>query len=135
MSWKLHFGHGLLSGALSGLAAVVYKSVYSEAFLVDFSKVMANGQILFSSMFGCLLMALGYGLLNRWKPGQDIWFGALNVIYALLSFLSIIGIFSFSLPYEVESPELFPGMAIPMHFFPLLAFLTLLPFFRFKVQS
>lgn len=133
MSWKLYFGHGLLSGALSGLAAVIYKSVYSEAFLVDFSTVMSNGQILFSSFFGCLLMTLGYGLLQRWKAGQPIWVGSLNVIYALLSFLSIIGIFSFSLPYEVESPELFPGMAIPMHFFPLLAFLTLLPFFRLKV--
>jgi hypothetical protein len=35
-----------------------------------------------------------------------------------------------SLPLDIEYPELFPGLVVPMHFFPAYAFLTIYPFFK-----
>jgi hypothetical protein len=31
---------------------------------------------------------------------------------------------------DVEFPEMFPGLVIPMHFFPALAFFAIDPFFK-----
>ena len=55
--------------------------------------------------------------------------GWLNVLIAALSFLSILGPLSMSLPLNIKFPEMFPGLAIPMHFFPALMFFGLFPFF------
>ena len=41
---KTVFFHGITAGILAGLAAFVYNNVYSEALVVDFSKV-ANIEI------------------------------------------------------------------------------------------
>ena len=56
-----------------------------------------------------------------------------NLVFVLISFASILAPFAATLPYEVEFPELFPGFAVPMHFFPALAWFTLRPAF-FKNQ-
>jgi hypothetical protein len=34
------------------------------------------------------------------------------------------------LPLNIESPEMFPGLAIPMHFFSALFFFAVYPYFR-----
>jgi len=34
-----------------------------------------------------------------------------------------------SLPLDIEYPEMFPGLAITMHFFPAIIFFGLYPFF------
>ena len=54
----------------------------------------------------------------------------LNLVIAVLSFASIISPISMSLPLDIESPELFPGLVVPMHFFPALAFFAISPFFK-----
>jgi hypothetical protein len=78
-------------------------------------------------MIGCILMALGYVIAARLK--RPLLIPILNVLYCILSFASIIGVLSFKLPLDVEFPEMFPGLAVPMHFFPALSFLALVPFF------
>lgn len=120
--------HGTLSTVLAASAALVYLKIYNAAFMVDFSKVMPVSNIIASTLIGCLLMALGYFVLE--KRGKNNWKGAMNIMYSVLSFLSIIGVLGMNLPLDMEFPEMFPGLAIPMHFFPVLAFLTVEPFFR-----
>ena len=118
---------GIIAGVLTAVAGIVYQMVYENALFLDFSLVINAGSIAGASIFGCVLMALGYWLLEHFKkPNLKGW---LNVLITVLSFLSILGPLSMSLPLEVEFPEMFPGLAIPMHFFPAMIFFSLNTFF------
>ncbi|MFK7949848.1 MAG: hypothetical protein AB8G11_19820 [Saprospiraceae bacterium] len=120
--------HGVIAGLLSGIAGVIYLNIYQGAFGVDYSQIINIGAIIGSSLMGCMLMTLGYaGLI---KLGKQKLIGWLNILIAVLSFASIIGPIGMSLPLDIEFPELFPGLVVPMHFFPALAFFTIEPFFR-----
>jgi len=62
------------------------------------------------------------------------WFGnkaelIFNLAFTILSFASIIIPIAATLPLDVAYPELFPGLAVPMHFFPAMAWYTLRPLF------
>jgi len=128
MSWKQTFFIGAVSTVLSALACIIYAKIYSEAFFVDFSKVAGTINFIAASAIGCFLMAVGYRLAMQWKGEKII--GWLNILYSILSFASIAAVLGFNLPLDIESPEMFPGMVIPMHFFPVLSFLTIIPFFN-----
>jgi hypothetical protein len=117
-----------VSAALSIAACLVYNKVYSGSFYVDFSKIISPTSVIMTCLVASTLMSLGYMLVTRWKPTMNL--GWLNILYTVLSFASIIMVLSFKLPLEIEFPELFPGLAIPMHFFPVLAFLAIVPFFK-----
>jgi hypothetical protein len=133
MNWQKIFILGAVSTLLSSLACIIYAKVYSEAFLVNFGKVAGTTNFIAASAIGCFLMAVGYKVATNWKGEKAI--GWLNLIYSVLSFASIIGVFGFSLPMDIESPEMFPGMVIPMHFFPVLSLLTIYPFFNKNNQN
>ena len=80
-----------------------------------------------SNLAGCLIAALGYWLLGKLlKSKTEIVF---NFIFVILSFVSMLPAFAVKLPLDIASPELFPGLVIPMHFFPALAWSTLEPLF------
>ncbi len=121
---------GLLLGVISGLVAsgvsILYNQVYSDAFYIDFHTVLNASGMIISCMIGCILMALGYVIAARLK--RPVLIPIINVLYCILSFASIIGVLSFKLPLDVEFPEMFPGLAIPMHFFTALSFFVLVPF-------
>lgn len=117
-----------VSAVLSIAACLIYNKVYSGSFYVDFSKIISPTSVIMTCLVASTLMALGYMLVTRWKPNLNL--GWLNILYTVLSFASIIMVLSFKLPLEIEFPELFPGLAIPMHFFPVLAFLAIVPFFK-----
>ncbi len=118
---------GIVSGLLAGIASLVYAKVYHSSLGADFSKVARTVGILAASVFGTVLAALGYWVLNKWlKDKGEIVF---NFLFVLLSFASILGPFATKLPLDLEAPELFPGLVIPMHFFPVLAWHTLKPLF------
>jgi uncharacterized membrane protein YeaQ/YmgE (transglycosylase-associated protein family) len=118
---------GVVSGILAGIASLIYQKVYSTSLGVDFSKIAKPVGIIISCMVGCLIAALGHWLLNKWlKNKTEIVF---NFLFVILSFATIVGAFAAKLPLDTTSPELFPGMVIPMHFFPALAWLTLRPLF------
>lgn len=119
--------HGIISGIVTASAGIAYKKVYQDALFLDFSTVINAGAVAGASVFGCMLMAIGYGLLEHFKkPKLKGW---LNILIIVLSFMSILGPLSMSLPLDVEFPEMFPGLAIPMHFFPALVFFGFYPFF------
>lgn len=118
---------GIVSGLLAGIAGLVYARVYYSANQADFSKVVSTVRIIAASLFGGVLAAIGYTLLIRGlKTRGEIVF---NFLFTLLSFASLLMPIGFKLPLTIETPELFPGMVIPMHFFPALGWYTLKPLF------
>lgn len=118
---------GVISGIFSGIASVIYAQIYFFALGADFSKIITVAGILSSSVFGCILAASGYLLLVKWlKNKGEIIF---NFLFTILSMVSIVVPFIFKLPLDIEMPELFPGLTVPMHFFPVLSWFTLRPLF------
>jgi len=127
---KAHLLHGIIAGLLSGTAGIIYLNFYQNLYFLDYSLVINWGAILGSSMIGCILMVSGCFTLE--KINKVKFKGALNLVYMLISFVSIIPAMTMSLPLEVDFPELFPGLVIPMHFFPAMIFFGLIPFFNKK---
>ncbi|WP_276484872.1 hypothetical protein [Paraflavitalea pollutisoli] len=118
---------GLVSGILAGVASLIYTKVYFGTNEADFSKVASTVSVLAASTLGGVLAGLGYWLLYKLLKGKgEIIF---NLVFVILSFASILTPLAVRLPLEVEFPELFPGLAVPMHFFPALAWFTLKPLF------
>jgi len=118
---------GIVSGLLAGLAGLIYAHLYYSINEADFSKVASSIRIVASSLAGGVLAAIGFWALNKWlKDKGEIVF---NLLFATLSFVSLLTPIAFKLPTSMETPELFPGMVIPMHFFPALAWFTLKPLF------
>ena len=116
------------AGVLAGVASLVYQKVYTSSLGADFSKIVTPTGIFATSILGCLLASMGYWLINKWlKQRGDIVF---NLLFSILSIASILTVFAVKLPLDVESPELFPGLTVPMHFFPAMAWFTLKPLIR-----
>lgn len=112
---------------MAAVAAIIYNQVYIFALGTNFSKLVNNGSLLGSNLAVCLLATGGYWLLyKKWRRKSEIVF---NITVCILSFASIIIPISTSLPLDITAPELFPGLAIPMHFFPAMALFTLKPIF------
>jgi hypothetical protein len=118
---------GIVSGIMAGIASLVYAKVYHSSLGADFSKVTTTEKIFAASIFGTVLAAIGYWLLDKWlrKNGEIVF----NLLFTILSFATLLAPFAAKLPLDMEAPELFPGMAIPMHLFPALAWFTLKPLF------
>jgi hypothetical protein len=118
---------GIVAGLLAGIAGVVYARIYHTSLGADFSKVVSTIRIITASVIGGVLAAIGYTLLDKWlKSRGEIVF---NLIFTLISFATLLAPFAVKLPMDLEAPELFPGMVIPMHFFPALGWYTLKPIF------
>jgi hypothetical protein len=125
--YKRSLSLGLVAGVLSGLASVIYRHVYNAAVGANFSNIVTIIAIIIASIFGCLLASIGYVLFSKWfNINADKVF---NLVFVIFCIVTTISPFAFKLPLTVQSPELFPGMTIPMHLFPPLAWLTLRPFF------
>ena len=124
---KANLLHGIIAGILSAVAAIVFLNIYQELYFVDFSLVINTTSIVGASIIGTLLMSTGYFFLEKLK--KENMKGILNLIIMLVSFISIIPPMGMSLPLEIDFPELFPGLVIPMHFFPAMIFFGVAPFF------
>ncbi|RFC54111.1 hypothetical protein [Brumimicrobium aurantiacum] len=125
---KKHLIHGGVAGILASVAGIIFFNIYSEFYFLDFTAVIDEVAIVFSSIIGSVLMGVGYIILDKVKKPN--LYGVLNILIMVLSFLSIVPVMAMSLPLEVEFPEMFPGLVIPMHFFPAMAFFGLAPFFQ-----
>ncbi len=123
---------GIVSGILAGIASVIYSRVYSNSTGASFFKVASPTSMLLASLIGGILAAIGYWAIIRMlrKNGEIVF----NLLFVILSFATMLPAFGVKLPLDMSEPELFPGMVIPMHFFPVLAWLTLKPLF-FRQQA
>lgn len=125
---KKHLIHGVAAGILAAVASIIFLKIYVELYFVDFSAVIDEVAIIASSLIGCVAMAIGYIILDKIKKPN--LYGVMNVLIMVLSFLSIVPVMAMTLPLEVDFPEMFPGMVVPMHFFPAVTFFGLAPFFN-----
>jgi len=118
---------GIVSGLLAGITGLLYAHLYYSINEADFSKVASSIRIIASSLAGGVLAAIGFTILNKWlrRNGEIVF----NLLFSIISFASLLMPIAYKLPTSLETPELFPGMVIPMHFFPALAWFTLKPLF------
>jgi hypothetical protein len=122
-----HFYHGLISGIMAALAAIIYSRIHFFATQADFSGLVNPGTMISLNLGVCLIISIGYYFFNKIsiRTGTVIF----NLLISILSFAAVIIPISISLPLSVKNPELFPGLAVPMVFFPALAWFTLKPLF------
>src|SRR5579872_5637609 len=109
--FKRIFIHGLIASVLAAIAAIIYKRIYFFATETDFSKVINYGSIIGLSLgIGMLATFVNYGLV-KWlgKRGEIIF----NFLFSIISFACVMVPISMSLPLDVKTPELFPGLAVP----------------------
>ena len=124
---KKLFFLGISAGILSTVACIIYNRIYFFATETDFSKVVNIPTMLGINLLACLIAAAGYWTFKKLlKKYADIFF---NLLFTILSFASVILPISVSLPLDIKFPELFPGLTVPMHFFPALAWFTIRPLF------
>lgn len=98
----------------------------------DFSTIAKPLNIVITTLVAGIIAATGYWLFTKWLKGRgEIIF---NFVYVILSFASIPGAFAFKLPFDIEMPELFPGLVVPIHFFLPLAWFTLKPLFFKNIE-
>jgi hypothetical protein len=128
--FKKIFLHAVLASAIALAAAVIYRRIYFFATEADFSKVLDVSRMAGLSIFFCLLAGLlKFGLIRWLKNRGEIVF---NFLFSILSFAAVIIPISKTLPLSVQFPELFPGLGVPMVFFPAMAWYTLSPLFEVK---
>ncbi|MEO5891028.1 MAG: hypothetical protein ABIQ31_12285 [Ferruginibacter sp.] len=118
---------GAVSGILAGIASIIYQKVYAMSLGADFAGIAKPVTIILAAVLSSLVAASGYWLANKWlrNKGEIVF----NLIFVIFSFASIFTAFGAKLPIDIEAPELFPGLVVPMHFFPALAWFTLKPLF------
>lgn len=125
--FKKIFFHGIAAAVLASVAAIVYNRIYFFATEADFSKVLNTGSLVGLNAMICLLAAFLFWILQATlKTKGEIVF---NFVFSIASFACVIIPISLTLPLDIEFPELFPGLAVPMMFFPAVAWYTIRPLF------
>jgi len=128
--FKRIFLLGIVSGFLAAIAGIIYNRIYFFATETNFSRVLNTGSIIGANVAICLVACFIYWALISWlKNKGEIVF---NFLFSIISFATVILPISISLPLEIKNPELFPGLAVPMLFFPPLAWYTVRPLFHFN---
>jgi predicted membrane protein len=127
--FKKYFYHGLISGIMAASAAIIYNRVHFFATEADFSGIVNAGTMISLNLIVCLIFSIvHYFFTTILKKNVSI---VSHLVISILSFAAIIIPISVSLPLSVRNPELFPGLAVPMIFFPALAWFTFKPLFSF----
>jgi hypothetical protein len=125
--FKSHFYHGVTSGISAALAAYIYSRVHLFATEADFSTIINPGTIISLNLIVCLIFSIGYYFFGKIKKKRGII--GFHLLISVLSFAAVIIPIGISLPLTVKNPELFPGLAVPMVFFPALSWFTFKPLF------
>ena len=128
--FQKHFFHGLISGIMAALAAIIYNRIHFFATEADFSRIINFGTIISLNLILCLIFSIAYFLFLKLFKGKAITI--FHILLSLVSFAAIILPISISLPLDIKNPELFPGLAVPMIFFPAIAWFTFKPLFVFN---
>jgi len=126
--FKKFFLQALVSGILAALAANIYDRIYFFATEADFSRILGVVRIISLSFLFCFAAAfLNWFLVLKLKRKGEVIF---NFLFSVASFALIIIPISASLPLDIKFPELFPGLSVPMVFFPAISWYTVAPLFR-----
>jgi hypothetical protein len=122
------FVHSLVAGILAAIAANIYNQIYFFATQIDYSAVLNPVSITALNIGVSLAAGLLYWLhVVLFKDKGPVVF---NFVYSVGSFACVIIPIAFTLPLSQPFPELFPGLSVPMVFFPVIAWMTIDPLFR-----
>lgn len=126
--YKRIFFHSLIAGILSATAAIIYNRIYFFATMANYSEVLNTGSMIGFNIGVCLAAGLFFWVFIKLlrKKGEIVF----NFLFSVLSFAAVIIPISFTLPLDIQFPELFPGLAVPMIFFPAIAWYTVRPLFK-----
>ena len=112
---------------MATVAAVIFQRIHQFATYTDFSKIVNIPVLIAVNLGVCMIAAVLFFLLQK-LPGLKGRF-IFNLFFVLMSFMSVTWSFAVTLPLDLSFPELFPGLTVPMHFFPGLAWFTFQPLF------
>ena len=119
---------GAVAGILAAAAAVIYNRIYFFATQVDFSGVLNWVALIGLNLVAGLVAAIVYWFFKKWlKEKGEV---AFNFFLSISCFACVIIPISITLPLTIPYPELFPGLAVPMVFFPAMAWFTINPLFK-----
>jgi hypothetical protein len=119
--------HGIIAGLLASMAGIIYSHVYLFANEADFSKIVNLYSIIGVSLSESMVIAfLHTSFVRLLKKNAELVF---NLTISILSFSLIVIPVSITLPLNIEFPELFPGLVVPMLFFPSIAWFVINPIF------
>ena len=120
------------SGLLAGVVSYSYGEIFEKQLMEDYSNVVPTAAIFISCLIGTILATLGFWLLTKFIPKYGEFIFAF--LFALLTTASLVGVLGFT--FTDDSNELhqfiFYGYAMPMHFFPFLAWYVFKPLFDKK---
>jgi hypothetical protein len=121
------FLQAFVAGILAAIAANIYNHIYFFATQVDYSAIVNLISITAINILVSLFAGLIYLLLSSvFKKNGPVIF---NFVYSVGSFSCVIIPIAITLPLSAPFPELFPGLAVPMVFFPVIAWMTIDPLF------
>jgi len=125
---KALFIQSLVAGILAAIAANIYNQIYFFATEVDYSTIVNVVSLISINLLVSFAAGLLYLLLTKFfKTNGDIIF---NFVYSVGSFACVIIPIAITLPLSTPYPELFPGLTVPMVFFPVIAWMTIDPLFK-----
>ena len=125
--FKKEFVHGIVAGILASIAGIIYSHVYFFSNEADFSSIVNVYSVIGLNIAACVVIAFLHAASLKWiKKFAELVF---NLALSILSFALIVIPLSITLPLNVQFPELFPGLVVPMLFFPSIAWFTLNPVF------
>lgn len=122
----------LSSGILAGGVSYAYGETIEKQLMEDYSNVVPTSAIFIASLVATIMATIGHWLLTKLVPmfGEFIF----ALLFAALSTASLIGVLGFT--FTDGSNELhqfiFYGYAMPMHFFPFLAWYVFKSLFEEK---
>ena len=125
--FKKIFFQGITAGILASVAGLIYKRIWFFATEADFSRVLGNVRIIAGCVGVSLLASFLFWGLTSWLGRKGLIL--FNFIFSMGSFAAVMIPISATLPLDLPFPELFPGLAVPMVFFPALAWMTIHPLF------
>lgn len=119
---------GLVSGTVASLVGLIYDKAYAEAFWTDFSLIINPVSVFSSMLVGTMIASIGYHFIMKlnFRLNEFVF----NLLFGAVTFGSILMPLGMTLPLEVDNPEMFAGLAIPLHFFPMLFWLSFKPLFK-----
>jgi hypothetical protein len=125
---KTLFIQSLVAGILAAIAANIYNQTYFFATEIDYSNIINVGSLFSLNLIISLIAGLLYWLCTTIskKNGAIIF----NFVYSVGSFACVIIPIAITLPLSTPFPELFPGLTVPMVFFPVIAWMTIDPLFK-----
>lgn len=119
---------GVVSGLVASFAALGYDYMYAEAFWTDFTLIINAKSIFSSMMFATIIASIGYFFILKLNTRFNEFI--FNFLFGAVTFGSIFLPLSMSLPLEINNPEMFIGLAVPLHFFPMLFWMSFKPLFE-----